>query len=46
MFGNMATVVIDAGLWVDYLHLARWNGEYKIFNIMYDFRRPARPPAP
>jgi hypothetical protein len=46
MFGNMATVVIDAGAWVDYLHLARWNGEYKIFNVMFDFRRPARTPGP
>lgn len=39
LFGNMATVAIDAGTWVDYLHLARWNGEYRIFNIMFDFRR-------
>jgi hypothetical protein len=39
ILGNMATVVIDAGMWVDYVHLARLNGEYKIFNIMYDFRR-------
>jgi hypothetical protein len=46
MFGNMATVVIDAGAWVDYVHLARWNGEYKIFNVMFDFRRPARSTVP
>ena len=38
-FGNMATVMIDAGMWVDYMHLAKWNGEYKIFNILFDFRR-------
>lgn len=38
-FGNMATVAIDAGQWVDYLHLAKWNGQYKIFNVMFDFRR-------
>lgn len=39
IFGNMATVLIDAGQWVDYVHLARWNGEYKIINILFDFRR-------
>jgi hypothetical protein len=39
VFGNMATVVIDAGMWVDYVHLAKWNGEYKIINILFDFRR-------
>jgi hypothetical protein len=38
-FGDMASVVIDAGMWVDYVHLAKWNGEYKIFNILFDFRR-------
>ena len=39
MFGNMAAVMIDAGMWVDYMHLAKWNGEYKIVNVLFDFRR-------
>lgn len=38
MFGNMAAVMIDAGMWVDYMHLAKWNGEYKIINVLFDFR--------
>jgi hypothetical protein len=32
----MASVRIDAGMWIDYLHVARWNGEWKIVNVLWE----------
>jgi hypothetical protein len=34
--GDAATVRIDADDWVDYLHLIRWNGEWKIINVLWE----------
>lgn len=35
MYGDIATVkLISTGL-VDYLHLVRWNGEWKIVNVLW-----------
>ncbi len=36
--GNAATVKVDADDWVDYLHLVRWNGEWKILNVLWELR--------
>lgn len=36
IYNNTASVRIDAGLWIDYLHLARWNGEWKIVNVLWE----------
>lgn len=36
--GNAATVKVDADQWVDYLHLVRWNGEWKIINVLWELR--------
>jgi hypothetical protein len=38
-FGNTASVRVDADTWVDYLHLAKWNGEWKIVNVLWEMRR-------
>jgi NADPH:quinone reductase-like Zn-dependent oxidoreductase len=38
LFGNAATVRVDAGDWIDYLHLARWDGEWKIVNVLWELR--------
>jgi hypothetical protein len=40
VFGDAATVKIDAAEWVDYLHLGRWNGVWKILNVLWE-RKPA-----
>ncbi len=24
--------------WIDYLHLARWNGEWKIVNVLWELK--------
>ena len=36
IYHNMASVRIDAGMWIDYLHVARWNGEWKIVNVLWE----------
>ncbi len=36
IYENVAAVRIDAGPWIDYLHLARWNGEWKIVNVLWE----------
>jgi len=36
IYNNMAAVRIDAGLWIDYLQLSRWNGEWKIINVLWE----------
>jgi len=40
IYNNIATVRIDAGLWIDYLHVARWNGEWKIVNVLWEMAPP------
>jgi len=36
IYHNSASVRIDAGVWIDYLHIARWNGEWKIVNVLWE----------
>ena len=36
VYNNIASVRIDAGVWIDYLHVARWNGEWKIINVLWE----------
>jgi hypothetical protein len=43
VFGNTACVKVDAERWVDYLQLARWNGEWKIVNVLWEMRPAASP---
>ena len=38
IFGNVASVRVDASQWIDYLHLARWNGQWKIVNVLWEMR--------
>jgi hypothetical protein len=34
VYENAASVRIDAANFVDYLHLTRWNGQWKILNVL------------
>ncbi len=43
MDGDMASVRLVSTRLVDYMHLARWNGEWKIVNVLWDFRPEHRP---
>lgn len=38
VFENVASVRVDAAQWIDYLHLARWNGEWKIVNVLWEMK--------
>ncbi len=46
--GNLASVKLNSTTLVDYMHMARWNGEWRIINVIWDLRpedrpRPSRP---
>lgn len=36
IFQNAASAKIDAGPWIDYLHLARVNGSWVIVNVLWE----------
>ena len=38
MQGNAAAVKVDADAWIDYLHLIKWGGEWKIINVLWELR--------
>lgn len=37
-FGNDAVVRIDATTWVDFLELIKWDGSWKIINVIWENR--------
>jgi hypothetical protein len=36
IYGGMASVRIDAGVWVDYMHIASVDGAWKIVNVLWE----------
>ena len=38
VFGNTASVRVDASTWIDYLHVAKWNGRWVIVNVLWELR--------
>ncbi|HSE53809.1 MAG TPA: nuclear transport factor 2 family protein [Gemmatimonadales bacterium] len=38
IFGNTASVRVDASSWVDYLQIAKWNGRWVIVNVLWELR--------
>lgn len=38
IFGNTASVRVDASSWIDYLHIVRWNGRWVIINVLWENR--------
>jgi hypothetical protein len=38
IFGNTASVRVDAGTWIDYLHIAKVNGRWVIINVLWENR--------
>jgi hypothetical protein len=36
VYGDIASVRIYASDWVDHLQLAKWNGEWKIVNVLWE----------
>jgi hypothetical protein len=43
IFGNAASAKIIAADWIDYLHLAKWNGKWVIINVLWELK--PKPPA-
>ncbi|MGH7588556.1 MAG: nuclear transport factor 2 family protein [Gemmatimonadota bacterium] len=41
IFGNSASVRVDAGGWIDYMHLAKWDGRWTIVNVLWEMRGEA-----
>jgi hypothetical protein len=42
VFGDAAVVRIDAGGWIDYLQLHKWNGRWVIVNVLWELKPPAK----
>jgi hypothetical protein len=38
IFGNTASVRVDAVSWIDYMHIAKWNGRWVIVNVLWENR--------
>jgi hypothetical protein len=38
VYGSTASVKVVMSEWIDYLHLARWNGEWKIVNVLWELK--------
>lgn len=41
IYGNAASVRVAMNSWVDYLHIARWNGHWVIVNALWEENPPA-----
>lgn len=41
--GNLASVKLSSTKLVDYMHLARWDGGWRIVNVLWDSRPEGRP---
>lgn len=39
VFKGAASVKIVAAQWIDYLHLVKWEGEWKIINVLWELKR-------
>jgi len=42
IFGNAASVRATMSGWVDYMHLAKWNGQWKIVNVLWELKSRPR----
>lgn len=42
-YENAASVKVDAKDWIDYMHMAKWNGQWVIVNVLWELRPEARP---
>ncbi len=38
IYENAASAKIVAAAWIDYVHLARWNGQWKIVNVLWELK--------
>ncbi|HEY0143134.1 MAG TPA: nuclear transport factor 2 family protein [Thermoanaerobaculia bacterium] len=38
VFGNAASVRLEMGAWIDYMHLAKIGNEWKIVNVLWEMK--------
>jgi hypothetical protein len=43
VFGNAASVRVDASDWIDYLHVVKFDGRWVIINVLWELRPPPAP---
>jgi hypothetical protein len=36
IYGNAASVRADMAGWIDYMHMIKWNGQWKIINVLWE----------
>src|SRR5215213_3422210 len=41
VYGNAASVRLEAATWVDYMHIAKSNGRWVIVNVLWELEPPA-----
>ena len=42
VYENAAVAKVEGPEWVDYLHLAKWNGEWRIVNVLWELHPETR----
>ncbi len=42
VFQDVASVRVDAHGWIDYMHLAKSDGKWRIVNVLWEIRRDSR----
>ena len=40
--GSIASVKLTADEWIDYMHIVKLNGEWKVVNVLWGFKDPGR----
>jgi hypothetical protein len=38
IYQNAASVKVVASTWIDYVHLAKWNGRWVIVNVLWELK--------
>jgi hypothetical protein len=46
VFENAASVKVVASDWIDYLHMAKWNGRWVIVNVLWELKPQPQPQPP
>jgi hypothetical protein len=44
IFQNTASAKATMSGWIDYMHLAKWNGEWKIVNVLWELKPQKKSP--
>lgn len=42
VFGNAASVKVVAESWIDYIHMAKFNGRWVIVNVLWELKQQKR----